>query len=158
MTDTNTKDHALTGDPTTIAGEDAYLIPLSGQAGTGNNAIVDPEGLQRLREAGARFLYTIGNGANQHYVAFLKIPTKKVQIAARVILDAPKGRRVIYRNGNSFDLRSANLRIQPQAGEKFSPTGETRDQINAAWQAHRAWRAREERFWKRNPQTDRRPW
>lgn len=155
---TDTKAHALTGDLTTIAGEDAYLIPLSGQAGTGKNAIVDPEGLQRLRAAGARFLYTIGNGANQHYVAFLKTPTKKVQIAARVILDAPTGRRVIYRNGNSFDLRSANLRIQPQAGETWSPSGETRDQINFAWQAHRSWRAREDRLWKRNTGTDRRPW
>jgi len=160
MTDTNTAP-VLTGELITIDGEAAYRIPLTGRDGAGSFALVDPEGLERLRQAGARFLYAVGDGHQNRYVAFLGLPSKQAQMAARAVLDAPKGRRVIYANGDRFDLRTANLLIQPRKGEGGQRlSGDKAHAINESWQSHRSLRRREEGAWKRPAQSvgDRRPW
>lgn len=145
MTDTDTA-RALTGDLTTIDGQPVYRVPLSGRDGAGLFALVDPEGLERLRQAGARFLYIVSDGHKHHYVTFLRLPSHSAQMASRAIIGAPSGRRVIYLSGDRLDLRTANLMVQPRKADEG--TGEvTRAKaraVNNCWQTHQRLRRRSE--------------
>lgn len=107
----------LDAEPVTIDGEAAYRVPLTGRDGVGKYALLDPEGLDTLRWAGARALYVVGDGAGNKYVAYLRTPTHQAAMASRTIISAPEGRRVVYVNGDRTDLRTANLVIQPRKDE-----------------------------------------
>lgn len=142
----------LAAEPTTIDGQAVYRVPLSGGGAEGSFALVDPEGLERLREAGARFLYVVEDGNGNSYVVFLRTPSKSTFMASRVILNAPSGRRVAYRNGNRLDLRFSNLVLQLRKGEeRQARDGEKSQEVNQGWQAHQRQRRLEEREWKQAP-------
>lgn len=138
----------LSGELTAIDGETVHRIPLTGRDGTGSFALVDAAGLQRLRSAGARFLYLVSDGHGNRYAAFLQMPSRCVSVASRVIIDAPSRRRVIYVNGDHLDLRAANLMIQPRKEER-RPKGRKAAEVNDGWISHRALRRREAGTWKR---------
>ena len=103
--------------PDIIDGEAVYKVPLTGRDGIGKFAILDPEGLETLRWAGARALYLTSDGADNSYVTFLRLPTYNTTTASRTVISAPRGRRVIYVNGNRLDLRTKNLVIEPRKDE-----------------------------------------
>lgn len=150
MTNINAKLPApLSGEPIIIDGKGAYRIHLTGRDGAGKFALVDPEGLERLRQAGASQLYLVNNGHGDHYVTFLKLPTYNQSTAARVIIDAPSRRRVINVNGDRLDLRTANLMVQPRKEEPAPRLAQGKAYaINQGWQAHGKQRRREEGAWK----------
>lgn len=107
----------MNSELTTLDFELVYRVPLSGRAsGTGKAVLVDPQGMDRLLQLGARFLYIAEDSVGNGYVTFLQVPSHRTQMAARAIIDAPKGRRVVYRNGDRLDLRACNLTIQPRKG------------------------------------------
>lgn len=102
----------LDAEPTIKDGARCFRIPLTGRDGVGRFAVVDPVGLHRLRESGARALYLVSDGAGREYVTFVRRPRGRVVTAARMIADAPSGHCVKYLNGDRLDLRGSNLRTK----------------------------------------------
>lgn len=143
-----TTDHPLAGETTTVDGQTVHRIPLTGRDGAGRFALLDIEGLERLRQAGARCLYLVS--CHKHpYVTFLQVPTKDPAMASRVVIDAPAGRRVIYRNGDRLDLRASNLMLQPRKEEPTLRLVHGKGYaVDQAWKANRQMRRLEERAWK----------
>lgn len=97
-------------------GVSCLAIPLSGSDGAGKFALVDDEGLQALRQAGARALYLVKDGRGLSYVTFLQPPSRRSQTAARAICGDPEARRIEYVTGDRLDLRKQNLRVRDYAG------------------------------------------
>jgi hypothetical protein len=116
MTNTTTAD-PLPAEPVEINGQPAYRVALTGRDGTGEFAIFDGDGLAALRLKGARALYLIGDGKGNRYVAFLRKPSNHTASAARIIVNCPGDRRVVFLNGDRLDLRASNIGIGPRKGE-----------------------------------------
>jgi hypothetical protein len=82
--------------------------------GEGEWTIVEPEDYYRL----GNFKWFIkGNGTKLYVLRSFKIGPKKTKMIAmhREIMDAPKGRLVDHRNGDSLDNRRGNLRFATQS-------------------------------------------
>lgn len=151
MTNTKTTASApLAAEPITVDGQTAYRVPLSGRDGAGKFALLDAQGVEALHQAGARALYLVSDGHKHQYAAFLRLPSHHATTAARAVISAPRGRRVVYRNGDRLDLRTANLMIEPRKGEEDPrPAGSKAHDINQAWQARRRQNGLEDGAWKR---------
>lgn len=121
MTDTTmTKAAELTAEPTFDSqGRPALAVALSGSTGQGHVALVDEEGLERLREAGARRLYLVDDGTGRAYVTFVSFRERtkfRAMSAARCIAGNPRGRRVEFLSGDRLDLRRTNLWARNYSG------------------------------------------
>lgn len=89
-------------------------VELANQPGT--FVTVNREDFEFLRAQGvpARWLVN-SNGAHQRYVRFTPPYGRGLETVARVILNAAPGQRLSYANGDPFDLRRRNLRLQGAA-------------------------------------------
>ncbi|MDP3117967.1 MAG: hypothetical protein Q8N19_12735 [Phenylobacterium sp.] len=96
-------------------GGPCLAVPLWGALGDGKAALLDDDGLAKLRAAGAHSLSLTGDGQGRQYVVFRRPTDGRLTAAARVILDAPIGSRVEYQNGDRLDLRARSLTLRKYA-------------------------------------------
>ena len=91
-------------------------VELSGSDAKGRFALVDADGLEKLRRAGARALYLLNDGQGREYVSFVAFRSRRgerrVMTAARAIMGDPEARRIEYVSGDRLDLRRRNLRAR----------------------------------------------
>lgn len=127
------KPHApLTAEPFLSDGAPCFRVPLTGRDAVGRFALLDGDGLTRLRQAGARALYLVTDGDGRDYVTMIRPPRGRAVTAARIVLAAPDGQCVRYVSGDRLDLRLSNLRLK----EGFAPGEAHAAATEAARKAH----------------------
>lgn len=110
---------------TTADGKLLALVPLAGDRGT---ARLDAEDYHRLRAAGVSDQWTLN--ANSKGTLYVRCPMHgkpgDLATVARLIVNAPAGRIVRYRNGDRLDLQRRNLCVErdpnrTRTGRRSSP-------------------------------------
>lgn len=123
----NTRESRAVTFEATAGGKLLALVPLAGGRGM---ARLDAEDYLRLRAAGISDQWMLNAGKHGKGPAYVRCAVRgkpgEAATVARLIVNAPKGRIVRYRNDDRMDLRRQNLFIErdpnrTRTGRRKSP-------------------------------------